>query len=81
MASTGTSNNIGKGESVTGTGGTDKSVGDLATDSPGGKVDSVQGGIDAGKPFYLGSSPDISNYRAAWNALESSRESPSNSFL
>ncbi|ODS23908.1 hypothetical protein AB835_06670 [Candidatus Endobugula sertula] len=33
----------------------------------------VQGGIDAGKPFYLGSSPDISNYRAAWNALEGNR--------
>src|SRR5690606_598501 len=35
----------------------------------------VQGGIDAGKPFYLGSSPDISNYRAAWNALEGNRGS------
>ncbi|MDB4020374.1 hypothetical protein N9491_07170, partial [Planktomarina temperata] len=33
----------------------------------------VQGGIDAGKPFYLGSNPDISNYRAAWNALEGNR--------
>ncbi len=39
MASTGTSSSIGKGESVTGTGGTDKSVGDLATGPPGGKVD------------------------------------------
>jgi len=33
----------------------------------------VQGGIDAGKPFYLGSSPDIANYRAAWDAVTSSR--------
>ena len=42
----------------------------------------VQGGIDAGKPFYLGSRPDISNYRSAWNALEGNRGShPQTVFL
>lgn len=42
----------------------------------------VQGGIDAGKPFYLGSNPDISNYRAAWNALEGNRgDHPETVFL
>lgn len=35
----------------------------------------LQGGIDANKPFYLGSNADISNYRAAWNALEGNRGS------
>lgn len=29
----------------------------------------IQGGIDAGKPFYLGSNPDISNYRNAWQQI------------
>ncbi|MEJ2019691.1 MAG: hypothetical protein P8X51_15840, partial [Maritimibacter sp.] len=33
----------------------------------------VQGGIDANKTFYLGSKPDISNFRAAWDALEANR--------
>ncbi len=33
----------------------------------------IQGGIDAKKPFYLGSSPQISNYRHAWDILERRR--------
>ena len=35
----------------------------------------IQGGIDAGKPFYLGSKPGIANYRAVWNVLEGNRGS------
>lgn len=33
----------------------------------------MQGGIDANKAFYLGSSPDISNYRNAWDELGRNR--------
>jgi hypothetical protein len=33
----------------------------------------IQGGIDARKPFYLGSSPDIRNYREAWDSISKNR--------
>ncbi|NVK20808.1 MAG: DUF637 domain-containing protein, partial [Methylocystaceae bacterium] len=42
----------------------------------------IQGGIDAKKKFYLGSNADISNYRVAWDQLESNRgEHPSTVFF